>query len=575
MATFTPDAATDAATFTPDAAPPTPPAGGGGRGGRDGNFGMARDLWIRAGGNPDAADLMAHVAMSESGGTSIANATGQGEGIWQINPQAHGRGSNWLDPMTNARKAVALYNARRARGQTGLEDWEDSRLKGGGGGWGQYDTRGSQVATFTPDGATQPPPIAPPPPKQKAAPVVAHATPPKPDVLQPARDFFATLNRPIAQTANAGALFTPDGAGGHPIAPLAPPHAAPKRTFETPANARPSLWRQATGAMEIPMEVLGAWGGFDHGGTRSGKPEFEQWRQLVRAGKLDEAERLYSPFADEQVKRYAEQNPGDPLAQLLAKNGLARGIGTIVGEWYNPSNLVPGVVLHQAVKYGGPLLKAMRTASPAFDVVATQAEAAGAKAAGRFGEGARRAGEAAGGAALDVARKAGYGVGSFFDRYHGLKARGGNAFAGAGFAAQAAPAQAEHAVVRDIRKLVGTKTLAQKLEIQRLSYVDENGDRLHKPDVAAPSPAPYKIKRFQATPGAFERDTIRGGTYVSPAGTRKPSVNSLKWWMSASMDSSMRPPAGTVLAAGACTWMAAPAPVPSRRRVNSPVRILV
>ena len=35
-------------------------------------------------------------------------------------------------------------------------------------------------------------------------------------------------------------------------------------------------------------------------------------------------------------------------------------------------------------------------------------------------------------------------------------------------------------------------------------------------------------------------------TYTSPTGTLKPSVNSLKWWISASIDSSMRARGGGV-----------------------------
>jgi len=94
-------------------------------------------LWIKNNGDPRAAAMMARVAFAEShGDPSLVNPNGGAAGLFQILPSAHGKG-RWLDPTTNVREAISLFNQRRAHGGTGLEDWEDSRDKGAGGGWGR------------------------------------------------------------------------------------------------------------------------------------------------------------------------------------------------------------------------------------------------------------------------------------------------------------------------------------------------------------------------------------------------------------------------------------------------------
>jgi hypothetical protein len=69
-------------------------------------------LWDAAGGPKNLAPLMAAIAMAESGGRNVKQA-GQpfattGWGLWQITPG----GPQYLDPMTNAREAVAKYRSQ-------------------------------------------------------------------------------------------------------------------------------------------------------------------------------------------------------------------------------------------------------------------------------------------------------------------------------------------------------------------------------------------------------------------------------------------------------------------------------
>lgn len=209
MATFTPDPVTPKApqvsTFTPD----VPPSHGAAH-----DASSYRKILQEAGGNSNEIETLSHVGYAESGGdfgaTNHYDMDGKRHvvaGPFQIS-DVHGS-QNWLDPLTNARQALALYR------KNGLSDWEDSRNKGAGGGWGQYV---SGKTTFTPDAAPQ---------------VVAKAKPAAPahGMLQPAKDFFASLNRPIVQAASAatGTTFTPDAFPAGNVVPTAAPAPEPSR----------------------------------------------------------------------------------------------------------------------------------------------------------------------------------------------------------------------------------------------------------------------------------------------------------------------------------------------------------
>ena len=75
------------------------------------SYGQLEGLWDAAGGPSSVAPLMAAIALAESGGRDVMQ-QGQrfattGWGYWQITPG----GPQYLDPMTNAREAVAKYTA--------------------------------------------------------------------------------------------------------------------------------------------------------------------------------------------------------------------------------------------------------------------------------------------------------------------------------------------------------------------------------------------------------------------------------------------------------------------------------
>jgi hypothetical protein len=118
---------------------PPPPAPGANRYEK---MSYLRNLWISQGGAPGAADKMARVAMNESHGDPNAVNSIGAAGLFQI--YGHGKG-NWLDPATNAREAVALYNQSRVAGHfadgSGMRPWADSKNKGAYGGWDSAQSR--------------------------------------------------------------------------------------------------------------------------------------------------------------------------------------------------------------------------------------------------------------------------------------------------------------------------------------------------------------------------------------------------------------------------------------------------
>lgn len=95
-------------------------------------YAQLEGVWIAAGGDPSAAATMAAIAYPESGANPASIQAGQpyattGWGLWQITPgnsvPSVGINNALLDPITNARAAVAKYNAsKKARGN-GFLPW--------------------------------------------------------------------------------------------------------------------------------------------------------------------------------------------------------------------------------------------------------------------------------------------------------------------------------------------------------------------------------------------------------------------------------------------------------------------
>lgn len=75
-------------------------------------YAQLEGLWNQAGGNQQAANIAAAIAMAESGGNSTATCVDSNgsvdRGLWQIN-SVHGSQSTY-DPMGNARAAISISN---------------------------------------------------------------------------------------------------------------------------------------------------------------------------------------------------------------------------------------------------------------------------------------------------------------------------------------------------------------------------------------------------------------------------------------------------------------------------------
>lgn len=85
----------------------------------DYTYSQLEGLWIQAGGSRSLAPLMAAIALAESSGNPAAtNPTDNGGrqtswGLWQISDGTHSQPvAGILDPLTNAKAAVAKYNSQ-------------------------------------------------------------------------------------------------------------------------------------------------------------------------------------------------------------------------------------------------------------------------------------------------------------------------------------------------------------------------------------------------------------------------------------------------------------------------------
>ncbi len=94
-------------------------------------FSQIEQTWIKAGGNPALAPTMAAIAEAESSGRPGAVQSGQpysttGWGLWQITPgnsvPSAGTNSALLNPIANAKAAIAKLNSQGLRAWTTYND---------------------------------------------------------------------------------------------------------------------------------------------------------------------------------------------------------------------------------------------------------------------------------------------------------------------------------------------------------------------------------------------------------------------------------------------------------------------
>lgn len=431
-------------------------------------------LWVQAGGDPGEADLMAHVALAESGGDPHAiNAyqengrTYHPRGLWQVS-DIHPQGSTF-DPLENARAAVALHRAQ------GLSPWEASRNEGGGGGWGRY-----LAAKPVP-----PPPGAVPlggPPAQHA---VAQRPAPAPP-QDPLGGFLAELRRPFAGTASAAETRPAPPAGAVP-APQAGPAPAPAGPGQHPSAVPGQIMSGTTAALDYlgvaatPEIATARDLYYQHQQraklTGNARAQFDQHVQAHDHVAWPNSHALREQFAQhgfgpQSIHRAVENTtvtgPGPGAigehANPIAKVGLETA-----GQLLNPTNyigpgaakLIGGLARGAAAKTVVPIARAAENAL-AGSTTGQKLLAAGASAREAFAPfaGVRRSATRLG-VDPDVAEQA---ARAFVNAPNTAKARG------------------EHVV----RTIFGGLTKEQRIEVERLSELDASGNHLNPPRLADP-----------------------------------------------------------------------------------------
>ncbi len=279
--------------------------------------------------------------------------------------------------------------------------------------------------------------------------------------------------------------------------------AAPR--VETPKKARESLLRTVGEYVEAPISMLAAGWESVPALNRAQHPAgnyLAKALDAVRKGGPAALNAEFDPFGDASLRRAGVDPAKVP--------GWVRGVGELGATWYSPGNVAIGKGVEGALGLGRLATHAARRASPAVDAAASAVEHASASAKAPFKTAVARAKNLVGNAAAKAitADKTGIGAGlrGIVDRYYaaGLPQRGGATFTQAAFRAQAAPERAEAQVSDRVRGLFQGLTTAQKREIQKLSYVDdETGARLAARDPKIPEPTKGSSLQARAT-------TVRG-----------------------------------------------------------------
>ncbi len=264
-------------------------------------------MWTQNGGDPKVADMMGHIAFSESAGNPNAiNPQSQAAGLFQINPQAHGEGK-WTDPNVNVKKAIELYNNRKKNGELGFEDWADSMDKGADGGWGKYLAQ--YAADITPHNQT------PLPPWTKGG-----------------------VNKPVNTD---------------------------------PLKGNYNVIEQFSGHQDLPFMLFNAFvmDNFKAGGLHA-QQVMDYWKPSQMGGKGNPAavDAIYGLNSPGVIKAY--ENSGNPLLQGYAKlvkgNSWAAGALTFGEEWFNPMSWAEGAAIGKGAGLGLNAIKMIPGAEKAI-----------------------------------------------------------------------------------------------------------------------------------------------------------------------------------------------------------------
>lgn len=256
-----------------------------------------------------------------------------------------------------------------------------------------------------------------------------------------------------------------------------------KPSFETPKAVRTNPLRTIAEYLTAPVSIAGAaWESVPFLNSKEHQPGnyvADAWNTYLHQGPAA-LNQKYGIASDATFQREGrDPKKADPYM---------RGIAELGANWFSPGNEAVGAA---SKFYLGALAKgakAARAASPAIDAAATTAEKAHGRAVQHVSQAASKAANTV---ATHLPGSIGAGIRGLVDRYSaaGLPQRGGIPYVTAAFAAQAAPEHAAAQATNRLRALADGLTTAQKRELQKLSYVDENGERFATRDANVPEPA--------------------------------------------------------------------------------------
>lgn len=312
-----------------------------------------------------------------------------------------------------------------------------------------------------------------------------------PSSLAPTADAMAIADRAIA--AHRG--------GAKPAAPKPPPVQTPKHADGT--EKRPNPLRTASEYLTLPVSLgAAAADDFVHPGGGNVTPgsgyvpdknALSRAIDMLRTKGPQAVNEEFEPWSDASTLRH---HPGRPLPPAALTN-----FGEFMTQWENPANKLLGGAMGLGGMLAGKGITAARAASPVLNDSVSALEGAAGDVARPFQRASaavkkpvKAAASAAGRAVVGAADKipgvkaASAGIREAVSRYAQLRDRGGTPFVAAGVAAQSAPEHAVAQVAQATNERFGDLTRAQKLEVQKLAYRDDDGATLHTRDAGVPDP---------------------------------------------------------------------------------------
>ena len=241
-------------------------------------------------------------------------------------------------------------------------------------------------------------------------------------------------------------------------------------------------------------------------------------------------------FRRGSLERTLQDPTSTPLerqqAQYFLDHPYQAGAMDFLAEWFNPGTYAGGELLGLGSRVAGVGLRYARGLSPELDYAAML----GSRAAGTVSHAAQAGMVRAGRAILSRIPGAADTLRALTDRYYsaGLPQRGGMPYLTAALAAHMYPEYQAGRAVDFIRELGHGLTLAQKRELQKLSYLDtDTGAHLAVRNPAVPEPRGLSLetRAQQLRQWMMQRDTEQNQLGIRPVEEGRQYNSGLFWPM--------------------------------------------